>query len=99
MCVLPTDPKATAVYPQLAAPTTVKMIDARFLHDKNYLLLYKSITRVCKHMFNTNVTAQFKVSNTPTLCRRPSRYVLYKGTFVPYDGTFGVSNQGQTLDM
>jgi hypothetical protein len=22
-------------------------------------------------------------------CRRPSRYVPYKGTFVPYDGTFG----------
>jgi hypothetical protein len=22
-------------------------------------------------------------------CRRPSRYVLYKGTFVPYDGTYG----------
>ncbi len=22
-------------------------------------------------------------------CRKPSRYVPYKGTFVPYDGTFG----------
>ncbi len=22
-------------------------------------------------------------------CRRPSRYVPYKGTFLPYDGTFG----------
>ncbi len=32
-------------------------------------------------------------------CRRPSRYVPYKGTFVPYDGTFGASDQGQTLDV
>jgi hypothetical protein len=22
-------------------------------------------------------------------CSRPSRYVPYKGTFVPYDGTYG----------
>ncbi len=32
-------------------------------------------------------------------CRKPSRYVLYKCTYVPYDGTFGMSNQGQTLDV
>jgi hypothetical protein len=32
-------------------------------------------------------------------CRRPSRYVPYKGTFVLYDSTFGVSDQGQTLDV
>jgi hypothetical protein len=32
-------------------------------------------------------------------CRRPSRYVPYKGTFVPYDGPFGASDQGQTLDV
>ncbi len=32
-------------------------------------------------------------------CRRPSRYVPYKGTFVPYDGTFGAPDQGQTLDV
>ncbi len=32
-------------------------------------------------------------------CRRPSRYVPYKGTFVPYNGTFGASDQGQTLDV
>jgi hypothetical protein len=32
-------------------------------------------------------------------CRRPSRYVPYKGTFVSYDGTFGASDQGQTLDV
>jgi hypothetical protein len=32
-------------------------------------------------------------------CRRPSRYVPYKGTFVPYDGTFGASDQGQMLEV
>ncbi len=32
-------------------------------------------------------------------CRKPPRYVLYKCTYVPYDGTFGVSDQGQTLDV
>ena len=29
----------------------------------------------------------------------PPSYVLYKGIYVPYDGTFGVPDQGQTLDM
>ncbi len=33
------------------------------------------------------------------LCRKPPRYVLYKGTFVPYDGTYGAPDQGQTLDV
>ncbi len=32
-------------------------------------------------------------------CCKPPRYVLYKCTYVPYDGTFGASNQGQMLDM
>jgi hypothetical protein len=32
-------------------------------------------------------------------CRKPPRYVLYKCTYVPYDGTFGASDQGQTLDV
>jgi hypothetical protein len=32
-------------------------------------------------------------------CRRPSRYVPYKGTFVPYDSTYGAPDQGQTLDV
>ncbi len=35
----------------------------------------------------------------PNTCRRPSRYVPYKGTFVPYDGTYGAPDQGQTLDV
>ncbi len=32
-------------------------------------------------------------------CRKPPRYVPYKCTYVPYDGTFGASDQGQTLDV
>jgi hypothetical protein len=32
-------------------------------------------------------------------CRRPPRYVPYKGAYVPYDGTYGAPDQGQTLDV
>jgi hypothetical protein len=32
-------------------------------------------------------------------CRKPPRYVPYKCTYVSYDGTFGTSDQGQTLDV
>ncbi len=32
-------------------------------------------------------------------CHKPPRYVLYKGTYVPYDDTYGVSDQGQMLDV
>ncbi len=32
-------------------------------------------------------------------CCKPPRYVPYKCTFVPYDGTFGTSDQGQMLDV
>jgi hypothetical protein len=32
-------------------------------------------------------------------CCKPPRYVPYKFTYVPYDGTFGASDQGQMLDM
>ncbi len=34
-----------------------------------------------------------------TFCRKPPRYVPYKGTYVQYDGTYGASDQGQMLDM
>jgi hypothetical protein len=36
---------------------------------------------------------------TGTACRKPPRYVPYKGTYVPYDGTFGTPDQGQMLDV
>jgi hypothetical protein len=32
-------------------------------------------------------------------CRKPPRYVPYKCTYVPYNGTFGASDQGQMLDL
>jgi hypothetical protein len=32
-------------------------------------------------------------------CRKLPRYVLYKCTYVPYNGTFGMSDQGQRLDV
>ncbi len=34
-----------------------------------------------------------------THCHKPPRYVPYKCTYVPYTGTFGASDQGQTLDV
>ena len=56
-----------AVYPQWVAPTTVKMINATFLRDKNYFLSYKNMERVCFRMFDVNIGAQYKSSNNPTL--------------------------------
>ncbi len=32
-------------------------------------------------------------------CNKPPRYVPYKCTYVPYDRTFGMSDQGQMLDV
>ncbi len=32
-------------------------------------------------------------------CHKLPRYVPCKCTYVPYDGTFGASDQGQTLDV
>jgi hypothetical protein len=65
--VVPVDPGAVANNPQWAAPTTIKMIDGTFLHDKNYFSSYKNIARACFCMFDVNIATQFKVSNTPLL--------------------------------
>jgi hypothetical protein len=65
--LVPIDPGPMAIYPQWAAPTTMKMIDSTFLRGKNYFLSYKNITRACFRMFDTNINARFKLSNTPTL--------------------------------
>jgi hypothetical protein len=65
--VMPIHSGPTAIYPQWAAPTMVKMIDTTFLRKKNYFLLYKNIARVCFRMFDMNIGAQFKVSNKPAL--------------------------------
>jgi hypothetical protein len=39
------------------------------------------------------------LTNSNCLCHKPPRYVPYKSTYVPYDGTFGAHDQGQTLDV
>ncbi len=50
--------------------------------------------------YKTQLLPTVALSSTEAeYCHRPSRYVPYKGTFVLYDGTFGGSNQGQTLDV
>jgi hypothetical protein len=64
---IPNDPRPTPVYPQWAAPTTIKMINVTFVWDKNYFLSFKNIAQACFRMFDENVGAQFKVSNNPTL--------------------------------
>jgi hypothetical protein len=61
------DPGPMAIHPQWAAPTTVKMINATFLCEKNYFLSYQNIERVCFRRFDANIGAQHKVSNNPTL--------------------------------
>jgi hypothetical protein len=48
-------------------PMTIKMIDATFLCDMNYFLSYKKIAGACFCMFDANIAAQFKLSNTPLL--------------------------------
>jgi hypothetical protein len=65
--VIPNNPGATAIYPQRAAPTQVKMIDTTFPCNKNYFLSYKIIARAYFCIFDADIAAQFKVSNTPTL--------------------------------
>ncbi len=35
----------------------------------------------------------------PRACHKPPSYVPYKCTYVPYDGTFGTSDQVQMLDV
>jgi hypothetical protein len=44
---------------------------------------------------NTYGTSSLKVGfvDIPVLCCKPPRYVPYKCTYVPYNGTFGASDQ------
>ncbi len=58
---------------------------------------------VCFHLIE-DTKVLFKNGNTiiPTSlrrCRKPPRYVLYKATYVPYNGTYGASDQGQMLEV
>ncbi len=65
--VLPVSPGATAIYPQLAAPAQMKMIDNVFARNKNYYLLCMNISRACFRMLDDTVPDRYKVSNTPNL--------------------------------
>ncbi len=65
--LIPTDPGPTAVYPAWAASNEARTIDARFLCAKKYYISYGNIHRACFGMLDANVSAQFKVSNNPSL--------------------------------
>jgi hypothetical protein len=62
---IPNDPGPMPVYPQWAAPTTIKMINATFVQDKNHFLSFKNISQTCFCMFNENVGAQLRCPTTP----------------------------------
>jgi hypothetical protein len=57
---------------------TIKMIDVTFHCNKNYFLSYKNIARACFRIFDANITAQFKVSNTPSLTGKNSTMTIIK---------------------
>ncbi len=65
--VAPANPGNTAVYPQFAPPSTIKMIDVAFVQDKNYYLSLKNINQACFKMLSDLISDQFNVSNTPNL--------------------------------
>ncbi len=53
-------------------------------------------------MFICNITlviTSFQYIVSINSCCKPPSYVPYKCTYVPYDNTFGASDQGQRLDM
>ncbi len=66
---VPPDPGPTLDFPGGAAVarSVMKTTQATFDREKNYFLSYKNISRACFRMLDANVSAQFKVSNSPTL--------------------------------
>jgi hypothetical protein len=56
--VTPNDPGHTPVYPQWAAPTTIKIINVTFMQEKKYFLFFKNM-QACFCMFNENAGTQF----------------------------------------
>jgi hypothetical protein len=58
----------------------------------NQLMLHQQ----SKHKFIEDIG---DIALFATQCRKPPRYVPYKGTYVLYDGTYGASDQGQMLDV
>jgi hypothetical protein len=54
----------------------------------------------CKrHLLACKMSSPVALEEILGWCCKPTSYVPYKGTYVLYDGTFGVPDQGQTLDM
>ncbi len=78
-------------------------IGPRETSRKNKISFYRTSTYVVGNMPSTGVlrneSKQIILLIAWSECRRPSRYVPYKCTYVPYDSTFGASDQGQTLDV
>ena len=65
--------------------------------------LYNKAWRPSKNAYkynrcNTNCPP-LVITDATRQCQKPPSYVPYKCTYVPYDGTFGTSDQGQTLDL
>jgi hypothetical protein len=56
-------------------------------------------TMACDQIHVKTIKARVLSRRVGVDCRKPPRYVPYKGTYVPYGGTFGTSDQGQTLDV
>jgi hypothetical protein len=63
------------------------------------LTLMVVVVRVKARAVVVVVAVAVAVAVAVVVCRKPPRYVPYKCTYVPYDGTFGASNQGQMLDV
>jgi hypothetical protein len=66
---VPPDPGPTPDFPGGAAVarSVMKTTQATFDRAKNYFLSYKNISGARFRMLDANVSAQFKVSNSPTL--------------------------------
>ncbi len=66
---VPPDPGPTPIFPGRAAvaQTVMKTTVVEFDRAQNYFLSYKNISRACFRMLDTNVAAQFKVSNNAPL--------------------------------
>jgi hypothetical protein len=66
------------------------------LLSRNPQSQWDSVSKLHKHGLWAGVNGQMTKGRR---CCKLHRYLLYKCTYVPYDGTFGASNQGQTLDV
>ncbi len=65
--VIPVSPGPTAIYPQLATPAQMKMINNVYARNKNYYLPLMNINRACFCMLNKTVPDQYKSQTTQIL--------------------------------